>query len=554
MDADLDRLRSALDGQFRVEHEIGRGGMGVVYRAHDLKLDRVVAIKTLPSTLATDPTVRERFLREARTAAKLTHPNIVPVFRADDADGVAYIVMAFIDGTTLAGRGPLPAPDAIPILVDAARALGYAHAHGVIHRDIKPENILVDRATGRALVTDFGIARATITGATTTPLTSTGQVMGTTQFMSPEQATGEPLDGRSDLYSLGVVAYYLLSGHVPFEGSPNAVMVAHVTRTPPPLTDIPPALAAIINRCLAKLPSDRPPTGEALAEALIAPLTPITPSPDAPRLAESEAARIWHRAASMQSEATGQEVRGELAPSASYSLVHVKSAAQDAGIDPSYVALALSEIALDRAAGRSDNPSFFDKAGPFLLGITSSVLTASITIPFPVERVFHAVGRVLHDTPYGLDLADEAGGILLFALPPTGSMNARAWLNVTQQGARHLRVALRATANGASTEVTMYADLRHPTRTGVLGTLYVDTCASVGGAALGVAIATKLALATIAVAGLGLGAALPITLGVGAGMRAIWRNNRRGAVAEMHRALAAVQAMLRTTDVFGRSP
>src|ERR1700722_14229195 len=132
MDPDLDRLRGALDGQFRVEHEIGRGGMGVVYRAHDLKLDRVVALKTLPTALANDPTVRERFLREARTAAKLTHPNIVPVFRADDANGVAYIVMAFVDGTTLAGRGPLPPADAIPILVDAARALGYAHTHGVI--------------------------------------------------------------------------------------------------------------------------------------------------------------------------------------------------------------------------------------------------------------------------------------------------------------------------------------------------------------------------------------------------------------------------------------
>src|SRR5438270_1221572 len=224
----------ALSPDFTLEREIGRGGMGVVYRGLDVKLERPVAIKVLPESLADVSGVRERFLREARTAAKLAHQNIVPIYRADELHGVVFLVMAYVDGDSLAERltkrGALPARELIPILCDVASALDHAHAHGVVHRDVKPENILLDRVSGRALVTDFGIARL----AEAKPLTATGQVLGTVHYMSPEQISGEAVDGRSDLYSLGVVAFRALTGRLPFDNeTASAVLVAHVVKAPP---------------------------------------------------------------------------------------------------------------------------------------------------------------------------------------------------------------------------------------------------------------------------------------------------------------------------------
>jgi serine/threonine protein kinase len=261
-----DRITVAVGDQYLVEHEIGRGGMAVVYRAMDLRLHRPVAIKVLPPDVAFNGDVRTRFIREAQTAAQLNHPNIVPIYSVDDTEdgALTYFVMAFVDGESLGVRlareGAWPVDRTVRVLRDVADALAYAHARGVVHRDIKPDNILIDRASGRPLVTDFGIARA---AAGETRLTVTGVAVGTPAYMSPEQALGErELDGRSDLYSLAVVGYHMLSGDTPFKaGNTPAMLVKHVSEKPRPLRDrrpeVPPFLGVAIDRALAKRPEDR---------------------------------------------------------------------------------------------------------------------------------------------------------------------------------------------------------------------------------------------------------------------------------------------------------
>ena len=220
MDTEFLPLQDALAGEYSFERELGRGGMGVVYLARDVQLDRPVAIKVLPAALAARDDVKARFLREARTAASLSHPNIVPIHRVGELAGVPFFVMTFVDGPTLGERlrerGPVSASVMAQILRDVAQALGYAHSRGVVHRDIKPDNILLDTATGRAVVTDFGIAA--IKGDS-----GEGPVSGTLGFISPEQLAGVSADGRSDLYSLGVVAHLALNGTMPDEGSTSVI-------------------------------------------------------------------------------------------------------------------------------------------------------------------------------------------------------------------------------------------------------------------------------------------------------------------------------------------
>jgi serine/threonine-protein kinase len=224
----LPGLQRALAGRYLLERRLGRGGMGVVYLARELRLDRRVAIKLLPPERATQATARERFLREARTAAQLSHPGIVPIFAVHEVSDFVYFAMAYVDGDTLGRRvrrrGPIPYDKAARLLADVARALAYAHDRGVVHRDVKPDNILLDQATGRALVSDFGIARV---GSATT--TGPQRVVGTAEFMSPEQVLGERVDPRSDLYSLGVVGFFALSGELPFVG-PDDMTVRHIGR------------------------------------------------------------------------------------------------------------------------------------------------------------------------------------------------------------------------------------------------------------------------------------------------------------------------------------
>src|SRR5438067_2407808 len=311
----------ALVPDFVLQREIGRGGMGIVYLGMDVKLERPVAIKVLPGMLADVPEVRERFLREARMAAKLSHPNIVPIHRADEMDGVVFIVMTYVDGASLAERlaaqGVLPPQAITPILRDVALALDYAHGHGIVHRDVKPENILVERSTGRAWVTDFGIARL----AEAKPLTATGQVLGTVHYMSPEQISGDPVDGRSDLYSLGVVGFRALTGRLPFDSdTASAVLVAHVVKPPPKVREIAPripeALAALIDCCLAKDPAARCASGLDFARRIDEAMPELEQSgvvagDDRAIISEREARALWSRAAELQA-LTGVETRPAL--------------------------------------------------------------------------------------------------------------------------------------------------------------------------------------------------------------------------------------------------
>ncbi|HEX7020163.1 MAG TPA: serine/threonine-protein kinase [Gemmatimonadaceae bacterium] len=270
-----DRVAAAVGHHYQIESEIGQGGMSVVYRARDLRLDRPVAIKVLPPELAHDAAVRIRFTREGQTSAHLAHAHIVPIYDVGDAEGIAYLVMAFATGGNLARllvREPLqPITEVRRLLGEIADALAYAHARGVIHRDIKPDNILLDRESGRAMVTDFGIARAMEAGAR---LTVTGIAVGTPTYMSPEQAVGErEVDGRSDIYSLGVLAYQMVTGRVPFTAAnPMALLLKHVSERPRPVAelrpDTPRALSEAIERALMKAPDDRWPTASAFREAL----------------------------------------------------------------------------------------------------------------------------------------------------------------------------------------------------------------------------------------------------------------------------------------------
>ena len=272
-DTDFIALQSALAGEYSLDRELGRGGMGVVYLAREVRLARPVAIKVLPRDLAASSERREAFLNESRTVGGLNHPNIVPVYAAGERDGFVYIVMAYVEGTTLGerirSRGPLLPGQAARVLREVAWALAYAHSARIVHRDVSAENILLERGSERAIVTDFGIASAMQTAA----LDDEGRVMGNAHYLSPEQAAGEPLDARSDLYSLGVVGYYALTGRLPFDAETSAEVVAqHLSAVPPSITSVaasvPPRLAAAVERCLHKDPARRYNSAESFAEAI----------------------------------------------------------------------------------------------------------------------------------------------------------------------------------------------------------------------------------------------------------------------------------------------
>jgi len=285
-------LSSAFGDRYAIERVLGHGGMGTVLLARELKLDRAVALKVLQPEFATQAGLRDRFLRETRTAASFSHPNIVPVYAVEESDDLLAYSMGFVEGETLAERvartGPLGVRELVKMMQDVGYALAYAHGRGVVHRDIKPDNIMLERATGRALVMDFGISRSMTQAVvgTATNLTRVGEVVGTPQYMSPEQASGDVVDGRSDLYALGLTAYFAATGQPAFTGeSTQKILVRQITEPVPLIEearpDLPTALAAAVDRCVLKDPAERFQTAEALVEALDAAqlADPVIPLP-----------------------------------------------------------------------------------------------------------------------------------------------------------------------------------------------------------------------------------------------------------------------------------
>ncbi len=258
--AEIDMVRQELKEEYEILDELGRGGMAIVFKAKEKQLDREVAIKVLPFSLAFDREFVERFQREARTSARLEHPNIIPIYRVGKSGRIIYFVMKFLRGKPLSNvlgtRGSLPPAEIKKILAEVGRALAYAHKKEIVHRDIKPDNIMFDEH-GHAVVTDFGIAKAASGGK----LTGTGMSIGTPHYMSPEQAKAQPLDGRSDIYSLGVVAYQCLTGGVPFDGEDSfSIGYKHIMEeipTPPLENPEKRQLFEIVRKMMAKTPAQR---------------------------------------------------------------------------------------------------------------------------------------------------------------------------------------------------------------------------------------------------------------------------------------------------------
>ncbi|MFL5441380.1 MAG: serine/threonine-protein kinase [Myxococcales bacterium] len=262
---------------------LGQGGFAAVFRVRDQSLNRDVAVKVLDVELSPSPIAAERFLREAQTVARLEHPHIVPIYKVGRQDEIFYIIMRCIDGASLRqlleSHKRLSVGDAARITRQAADALAYAHAHDIVHRDIKPDNILLDKS-GHVLVTDFGIAKAAQAAQAAAPtsggaqLTTEGMIVGTPQYMSPEQASGDRLDGRSDIYSLGIVLYQMLAGNPPFDGPSSASILAQqLTQKPAPIrrvrSDVSEELAAVLDRMLAKDPARRYQTATEASRALV---------------------------------------------------------------------------------------------------------------------------------------------------------------------------------------------------------------------------------------------------------------------------------------------
>ncbi len=579
---------------FDVIRPLGMGGMGAVWLVRDRFLDRDVALKVLLAE-HTGADMRERFLREARTSARLEHPHIIDVYRADETQGTVWFTMRFVDGETLGDRirerASLPAIEVVRALREVAWGLAYAHARGVVHRDIKPDNILLDRATGRAVLTDFGIARDPVQD--TKGLTIDGHVLGSVHFMSPEQAAGETLDGRSDLYSVGVVGYLALSGVLPFDGTPQSILVSHVTKQVPALSvaapQLPPSVVAVIERCLRKHPSDRFATADALATSLDAALREAEQAAQQEAdatpggvVSSQDALVIWQRAAQLQAEAAHRMERNALLHSPlsrngdantpdQFRISDVESAAVEAGISRQYVALALAERRANGGQGAIATVSDAqEQQFTTLLGTTDRAISVSRVIPAAPKATLAAIGEVFTREPHSLSVRDTVnghpldGGILRFTAP---RFTSRSWSGAFGAGAPRspllyrleqielfdLNVTLhpRGTGQRPSCEVIITGDLR----SGLARNLTVDKAmiagsaafAGIGGTAALTGVVGSVALA--ALPGVGLGA-------LAAGATLVWyrwlfRQALANAVTELEGLLASVERHLSQQELFG---
>lgn len=523
--------------------------MGVVYLAVDVNLEREVAIKVLPSYLAREPGVRERFLREARTAGRLTHPNIVPVYRADEMGGVVFFVMRHVDGESLADRlatsRTLSPLEVTRVMKPVALALDYAHSRGVIHRDIKPENILLERGSDTPVVTDFGIARL----MEAAPQTATGQVLGTVLYMSPEQVMAERVDGRSDVYSLGIVGFKALTASLPFENrTATAVLVDRVTKDAPRVREaepeVPPALADVIDRCLSRDADARYQTAGALASALdeasqaIERLSPSARYPaskpemiptleqQSPEIiSEREAKALWTRAAELQSETGVQPALRSLPASlgpptaqdrrtltSGYRMSDVREAANEVGIPEKYLVRAQQELGLAgapnaHAAPRSAGTRVV-RASPLRnniwLGAPSAIMY-EIEVPKEVradsfELLVNVIQRTMGDPGHVSTLG-----------------RSLHWASVHQQ--RRLQISM--VPRGGRT--TIRADERlHPLMGGLFGGIVGGAGGGVGG---GLALPLTLAVTHNPLAGFGAFGATALAAYLAA--RGIYRQVRR---------------------------
>ncbi len=593
-----DAVRAAFD----IVRPLGQGGMGSVWLARDRMLDRLVAIKVLLTSAASDAT-RDRFLREARTAAKLSHPHIVPVHRADESNGQVWFSMGFVEGESLGDRirerGALPAADVVRIMRETAWALAYAHARGVIHRDVKPDNILLDRESGRTVVTDFGIARDL--RSADARLTADGSVLGTVHYMSPEQASDDALDARSDVYSLGVVGFHALSNSLPFDGTPNAVLIAHVTKSAPLLRSVAPAvpgaIAAVIDKCLAKDPSDRWENAEALADALGKAMDEVITSERsavAPGsvevLSERDAMALWQRAAQLQAEAAHRMERSVMLtapagdataaalPTDAYRLRDVEAAAVEAGISRQFVAIALAErTAIANAGGVAVAP-LDDRAErriTTMLGTTDRSISASRIIKATPKATLQLIGRVFTAQPYMLTVTETVnghpldGGILRFEVPNLYKAMSNGTVTGGMIGSSHgliyqcsaldlhlLNVTLKARGSAAhpECEVVVSGDLRDGQRKNLRAAFWTigSTTTAVAGVMIpvGMKVMGGLALASPLAAGL----AVLTAFGTMIGYRASFRRALRKSREELDKMLLALQQNLDSQALFGEIP
>lgn len=583
-------LPRGLEASFETVRLLGSGGMGAVYLVRDRFLDRLVALKVLLAEEATAEH-RERFLREARTSARLEHPHIIDVYRADETDGVVWFSMRYINGESLGDRlrerGPMSVSETVRVLREVSWGLAYAHARGVVHRDIKPDNILLDRESGRAVLTDFGIARD---AEQASALTMHGHVLGSVHYMSPEQASGETVDGRSDLYALGCVAYHALAGRPPYDGSAQSVLVAHVTRPLPVLDEavpgLPPALVRIVERCLAKEPAARFQTADTLAAELDSVLEQVTAAERAAEdsepgalLSEADALAVWQRAAQLQAEAAHRMERAATPPTESseetegYRVRAVEAAAVEAGISRQYVAIALAELRANAASGRHVSPvsARADRRTTLLMGTSDRALSVSRVIPAAPKDTLQALGAVFTSAPRNFTVQDTVnghpldGGILRFRVPRMMEAYSNPMVAFSRENQLRYRleqielfdlnVTLQARGDAArpACEVVITGDLREGLRRNVLwdvsmmggsSTLAFAGAAKALGIMLGVGALTAAPLAGAA------GVAMLAAGGTAMWYRWLFRKALAKAIDELNELLAEVERHLNRRTLF----